>query len=59
MLGTVKDSRLRLLQLRSAFSILDDPCAPLQPEGVGTGSVPAIDQPPAGRTESGLTGGSG
>jgi hypothetical protein len=57
VLGTVKDGRLRLPPLRGAFGIVDRPCAPLPPEGVGTGSVPTIDRPPAGRTGSGLTGG--
>ncbi len=57
MLGTVKDGRLRLPPLRGAYGILDRPCAPLPPESVGTGSVPTPDQPPAGRTGSGLTGG--
>lgn len=41
MLGTVKDGRLRLPPLRGASGILDRPCAPLPPEGVGTGSVPS------------------
>ncbi len=59
VLETLKDGRLRLQTLRDASGILDSLCAPLAPEGVGTGSVPTIDLPPAGRTGSGLTGGSG
>lgn len=58
MLGTVKDVRLWLPPLRGAFGIPDRPCAPCLLDGVGAESAPTFDQtPPAGRTESGLTGG--
>jgi len=49
VLETVKDGRLRLPPLRGAFGILDSPCAPLPPEGVGTGSVPS-HRPASGRS---------
>jgi hypothetical protein len=58
VLGTVKDVRLRLPPLRGAFGIPDRPCAPCLLDSVGAESAPTFDQtPPAGRTESGLTGG--
>ncbi len=60
MLGTVKDVSLRLPPLHGAFGIPDRPCAPCMLDRVGAESAPTFDQtPPAGRTESGLTGSAG
>lgn len=51
MFGAVKDARCTRTAARWSAAIPDRPCTPLQPDGVGTEGVPAINPSSPARVE--------